>query len=143
MGHRQIIIAGMPRAAIRALPITNRMQNRWDSDADRCTTPLALLVHGSRLRGANAPKPSIETFMHAARPPRFVNHTHAAPVLAITNIADGSALSLATFSDIAIIVPYHHSGLELAHACAAAWRRDYRPGPRGMVLMHHSAVAWG
>ena len=42
----------MPRAAIRALPITNRMQNRWDSDADRCTTPLALLVHGSRLLGA-------------------------------------------------------------------------------------------
>lgn len=52
MGHRQIIIAGMPRAAIRAPPITNRMQNRWDSDADRRTTPLALLAYGSRLLGS-------------------------------------------------------------------------------------------
>ena len=193
------------------------MQNRWDSDADRCTTPLALLAYGSRLLGsepllvlhgggntslkqrengrtvlyvkgsgadlrdvterdftpldheplttllagadfgnpgmaaalaphllrANAPKPSIETFMHAALPPRCVDHTHAAPILAITNTADGHALSQAAFSDIAMIVPYHHSGLELAHACADAWRRDYRPGLCGMILMHHGAVAWG
>src|SRR6266516_5057013 len=37
-----------------------------------------------------APTPSVETILHAILPYRFVDHTHADALLAITNTADGA-----------------------------------------------------
>ena len=38
-----------------------------------------------------APAPSVETILHAVLPHKFVDHTHADAVLAITNTAGGEA----------------------------------------------------
>jgi rhamnose utilization protein RhaD (predicted bifunctional aldolase and dehydrogenase) len=92
--------------------------------------------------GADAPRPSIETLMHAALPWKFVEHTHAGAVLAICNTVNGEMHIRAAFGG-EVVVPYHHSGFDLARACAAAYAEQYRPGMRGMVLMHHGACAWG
>jgi len=91
----------------------------------------------------DAPRPSIETLMHAALPWKFVEHTHAAPVLAICNTAHGRENLRAALGDTVVIVPYHHSGFDLARACAAAYAEQYRPGMTGMVLLHHGVCAWG
>ena len=92
---------------------------------------------------SDAPRPSIETLMHAVLPWKFVEHTHAAPVLAICNTAHSIENLRAAFGDTLVIVPYHHSGFDLARACAAAYAEQYRPGMTGMVLLHHGVCAWG
>ena len=45
-----------------------------------------LATHMTR---ASAPAPSVETILHALLPHKYVDHTHADAVLAITNTADG------------------------------------------------------
>jgi rhamnose utilization protein RhaD (predicted bifunctional aldolase and dehydrogenase) len=92
---------------------------------------------------AGAPKPSIETLMHAALPWRYVEHTHSTAVLALCNTPDGEAHVRAAFGGQVVIVPYRHSGFDLARACAWSYTEQYRPGMAGMVLMHHGACAWG
>jgi rhamnose utilization protein RhaD (predicted bifunctional aldolase and dehydrogenase) len=91
----------------------------------------------------DAPRPSIETLLHAALPARYVEHTHADAILAITNTESGIALAEKVFGDIALVVPYRHSGFALAKICAETW--DSRAGPAtiGIILMHHGAVACG
>jgi rhamnose utilization protein RhaD (predicted bifunctional aldolase and dehydrogenase) len=90
-----------------------------------------------------APKPSIETLMHAALPWRYVEHTHATPVLALCNTPDGEAHVRAAFDGEVVLVPYQHSGFDLARACVSSYAAQYHEGMRGMVLMHHGACAWG
>lgn len=92
---------------------------------------------------AGAPKPSIETLMHAALPWRYVEHTHSTAVLSLCNTPDGEAHVRAAFGGQVVIVPYQHSGFDLARACAWSYTEQYRPGMLGMVLMHHGACAWG
>jgi rhamnose utilization protein RhaD (predicted bifunctional aldolase and dehydrogenase) len=91
----------------------------------------------------NSPKPSIETLLHAALPARYVEHTHADSVLAITNTSGGMALAEEVFGDLALVVPYRHSGFALAKICAEAWAERATPATIGIVLMHHGAVACG
>ena len=90
-----------------------------------------------------APKPSIETLLHAALSAKYVEHTHADSILAITNTENGMALAEKIFSDIALVVPYRHSGFSLAKLCAEAWLAHASPATIGIILIHHGAVACG
>ena len=62
------------------------------------------------------PNPSIEAVVHAVLPQRFVDHTHADAVIAITNQPDGPALVEATWGRRVIMVPYVMPGFLLARA---------------------------
>src|SRR4051794_19626303 len=42
-------------------------------------------------RDPSAPTPSVESILHAVLPYRFVDHTHADALLAVTNTADGGS----------------------------------------------------
>jgi len=42
---------------------------------------------------SSAPAPSVETILHACLPHKFVDHTHADAILAITNAPEGNAAS--------------------------------------------------
>ncbi len=90
-----------------------------------------------------APKPSIETLLHAALPAPYVEHTHADSVLAITNTEGGMALAERVFGDLALVVPYRHSGFALAKMCSDAWAERATDNTIGIVLMHHGVVACG
>ncbi|HEY4372297.1 MAG TPA: class II aldolase/adducin family protein [Burkholderiales bacterium] len=92
---------------------------------------------------AGASKPSIETLMHAALPWPYVEHTHATAVLAVCNTEEAQANVRAAFGGSVVMVPYRHSGFDLARACAAAYAEQDGQNARGMVLMHHGACAWG
>jgi rhamnose utilization protein RhaD (predicted bifunctional aldolase and dehydrogenase) len=92
---------------------------------------------------SSAPRPSIETLMHAALPWRYVEHTHSTAVLSLCNTPDGRAHVQAAFGGQVVVVPYQHSGFDLARACAWSYTEQYQPGMSGMVLMHHGACAWG
>src|SRR2546423_12455245 len=69
---------------------------------------------------AGAPSPSVETILHAVIPHKFVDHTHADALLAITNTNtdDAEARVREIYGDEVLIVPYVMPGFELARVCA-------------------------
>ncbi|HEX6202762.1 MAG TPA: bifunctional aldolase/short-chain dehydrogenase, partial [Thermoanaerobaculia bacterium] len=88
-----------------------------------------------------APAPSIEAAVHAVLPGRFVDHTHADAVLALTNRPDGEAVARAALGDEVVVLPYTVPGHPLARAVAAAVAE--RPEARAMVWLRHGVVTWG
>ena len=111
-----------------------------DASLDNSTMYAALAPH---VLDHNAPRPSIETLMHAGLPPAHVIHTHAAPILAIANTRRAALHLRAAFGAGAPVVGYHHSGVALARACMAAWRAADASSAEGLILAHHGAVTWG
>lgn len=95
------------------------------------------------LRNPAAPRPSIETLLHAVLPFPWVEHTHADAVLAVADTVDGETHIREALGEAAVIVPYHHSGFELAKACHEVYTRHATPKTIGMVLMHHGIFAFG
>lgn len=92
---------------------------------------------------AGAPAPSVETILHAVLPHKFVDHTHADAVLAITNTADGEARIREIYGDDVVIVPYVMPGFDLAKACARKFEMEAKPSTIGMVLMSHGIFSFG
>lgn len=89
----------------------------------------------------NPRTPSIEALVHALLPGRFIDHTHAAAVLALTNQPGGETAAADLFGDDAIVMPYVTPGFGLARAAADAIER--RPHARAMVWSRHGIVTWG
>ena len=90
-----------------------------------------------------APAPSVETILHAAIPHRYVDHTHADAVLAVTNTPSGEAHARAAFGDDVLIVPYLMPGFDLARFIATEFDRLATPRTIGMVLMRHGVFSFG
>jgi rhamnose utilization protein RhaD (predicted bifunctional aldolase and dehydrogenase)/NAD(P)-dependent dehydrogenase (short-subunit alcohol dehydrogenase family) len=84
-----------------------------------------------------APAPSVESILHAILPFRFVLHTHADAVLALTNTADGEARVREAYGDDVVVVPYVMPGFVLAKACAETFPAARHDGTLGMVLLNH------
>lgn len=99
-----------------------------------------LVTHMTRV---GAPVPSVEAILHAIIPYRFVDHTHADAVIAITNTADGAERIRTIYGDQVIVVPYVMPGFDLARACAKQIREELKPGVIGMVLMNHGIFSFG
>ena len=90
-----------------------------------------------------APKPSIETLLHAALPYAYVEHAHADAVLAVANVAQSAETCAAAFGDCAPVVPYRHSGAALARACKSVFEREATANTIGLILAFHGVVAFG
>jgi rhamnose utilization protein RhaD (predicted bifunctional aldolase and dehydrogenase)/NAD(P)-dependent dehydrogenase (short-subunit alcohol dehydrogenase family) len=92
-----------------------------------------------------APRPSVETLLHAAVPFRFVDHTHADAVLAVLLARDGRRRAEDLWGEDHVLIPYARPGFALAHLAAERWRAAERSGrrPVGLVLLHHGLVACG
>jgi rhamnose utilization protein RhaD (predicted bifunctional aldolase and dehydrogenase) len=90
-----------------------------------------------------APVPSIETLLHTALPFRCVDHTHADTVLAVVNTENGERIAAEVYGELAPLVPYHHSGVELARACRVLLSRHGTPRTIGLALQFHGIVAFG
>jgi rhamnose utilization protein RhaD (predicted bifunctional aldolase and dehydrogenase)/NAD(P)-dependent dehydrogenase (short-subunit alcohol dehydrogenase family) len=97
--------------------------------------------HRSQPGFSPAPSPSLETLVHAFLPGRFVDHTHADAVLALTNQPDGERLVAEALGDDVIVVPYVAPGFLLAKAAIAAFERH--PGACAMVWVRHGVLTWG
>src|SRR4051794_27455247 len=92
---------------------------------------------------AGAPAPSVETILHAVIPHKFVDHTHADAVLAVTNTDGGEARVREIYGNDVIIVPYVMPGFELARVCAAKIQAELTPATLGMVLLKHGIFSFG
>ncbi len=89
----------------------------------------------------HAPSPSIETLAHAFLPAKYVDHTHADAILALTNQVRGEQWVREALGEEVIILPYVRPGFELAKEASKA--REAFPAAIGMVWMHHGLVTWG
>ncbi len=95
----------------------------------------------THLLHADSPTPSIEALVHSFLPATYVDHTHADAVLALTNRADGEALTQEALGEGVIVLPYITPGFQLARAAALAL--EAHPDAEGMVWSHHGLVTWG
>ena len=92
---------------------------------------------------AGAPAPSVETILHAVLPHKFVDHTHADAVLAITDTDGGETRIREIYGDDVVVVPYVMPGFDLAKVCAKQFEAEAKPSTIGMVLLHHGVFSFG
>ncbi len=97
----------------------------------------------SHMLRTSAPAPSVETILHACLPYKFVDHTHADAVLAITNAPDGERRVRELYRDAVVIIPYVMPGFDLARLCASEYPRQAGANTVGMVLMNHGIFSFG
>ena len=84
-----------------------------------------------------APNPSIEAILHAVIPQKFVDHTHANAIVALTNHKDGRKTIADLYGDRIAIIPYVMPGFDLAKAVAAALAKVDPFALEGLILMNH------
>ncbi len=92
---------------------------------------------------ADAPTPSVEAILHATLPFKYVDHTHADAVLAISNTPDGDRRIRELYGDEVVVIPYVMPGFDLARLCAQIFPRERKPATIGMVLSNHGIFSFG
>lgn len=89
----------------------------------------------------SAPRPSIETLLHAFIPAAHVHHTHPDAINALAGAREGELLVAECFAGTAAWVPYVRPGFELARRVGGLVRAN--PRLRLVVLAKHGLVTWG
>jgi rhamnose utilization protein RhaD (predicted bifunctional aldolase and dehydrogenase)/NAD(P)-dependent dehydrogenase (short-subunit alcohol dehydrogenase family) len=115
---------------IRALSTLNAL-----SDEDMVN------VQRSNLLDSTAPNPSVETLLHAFIPHKFVDHTHADAVLALTDQPNGDDICGEVYGDRMALVPYIMPGFALAKSCGEIYSAN--PGVAGLILLKHGIFTFG
>jgi rhamnose utilization protein RhaD (predicted bifunctional aldolase and dehydrogenase)/NAD(P)-dependent dehydrogenase (short-subunit alcohol dehydrogenase family) len=113
------------------------------SRLDRLSDPQMVNELATQVTRAGAPGPSVEAILHAILPHRYVDHTHADAVLAVTNTKDGAARIREIFGDEVVIVPYVMPGFDLARLCAQRLEAESHARTIGMVLLNHGIFSFG
>lgn len=84
-----------------------------------------------------APNPSIEAILHAVIPQKFVDHTHANAIVALTNHKHGRKTIADLYGDRVAIIPYVMPGFDLAKTVAEALTKVDPFRLEGLILMNH------
>ena len=124
---------GLP--AVRLEPLRRLLDLDALSDEDMVN------VQRGNLLDSTAPNPSVETLLHAFLPHKFVDHTHADAVLAISDQPNGEAICADVFGGRAALVPYIMPGFALARKCAEVFAAN--PGVEGLILLKHGIFSMG
>lgn len=124
---------GLPALDLEAL-LRARTMPRMDDPG------MVAFLRGN-LMDADAPNPSVETLLHAFLPGKFVDHTHASPILALANQPDASAVAARIFGERLAIVPYVMPGYDLSIEAAKIY--DANPDCEGMWLDNHGLFTFG
>jgi rhamnose utilization protein RhaD (predicted bifunctional aldolase and dehydrogenase)/NAD(P)-dependent dehydrogenase (short-subunit alcohol dehydrogenase family) len=95
----------------------------------------------AHLLDPDSPMPSVEAFLHAFIPAKFIVHTHPSVILGLTNQPDSIRIVQEVFGNEVVSVPYVCAGFVLAQQTANAFEKD--PKVAGIVLLQHGLVTWG
>ena len=98
-------------------------------------------AHRLSLLDSTAPNPSVEALLHAFLPHKFIDHTHAWAVLAITDQPDGDTICAEVYGDRAALVPYIMPGFALAKKASEVARAN--PDVDGLILLKHGIFTFG
>ncbi|HXU46511.1 MAG TPA: class II aldolase/adducin family protein, partial [Thermoanaerobaculia bacterium] len=95
----------------------------------------------TRLFDAGSPTPSVETLLHAFLPAKFIDHSHADAILALTNRPDAETAVRQALGPGLPLVPYVMPGFALAKYAAEI--AEAHPEAIGLVLLKHGLFTWG
>jgi rhamnose utilization protein RhaD (predicted bifunctional aldolase and dehydrogenase)/NAD(P)-dependent dehydrogenase (short-subunit alcohol dehydrogenase family) len=98
-------------------------------------------IERSNLLDPSAPNPSVEMMLHAFLPHKFVDHTHATPVLSVIDQPDGEKKCADVFGGRLGFVPYQMPGFGLAKKSIEVFERS-KPTD-GLILGKHGIVSFG
>jgi rhamnose utilization protein RhaD (predicted bifunctional aldolase and dehydrogenase)/NAD(P)-dependent dehydrogenase (short-subunit alcohol dehydrogenase family) len=98
-----------------------------------------VLQQRAAMTSPNAPAASIEAILHAILPFKFVDHSHANAISALTCAQDGEARTQELFGSKVIVLPYVMPGFVLAKQVFEVLQKtDLRKeGIEGIVLLKH------
>ena len=99
-----------------------------------------LVTHLTR---SSAPVPSVEAILHAVIPYRYVDHTHADAVVAISNSVNGEKLIREIYGNLVVYVPYVMPGFDLSKLCAQQLKTDLTKDKIGIILLNHGIFSFG
>ena len=118
---------GLP--AVKLEPLIALKNKKYLSDEDMVSYQKRNLIN------IKAPNPSVETFLHAFLPFKFVDHTHADAVLNATNRPGGLNFCKKVFGNKVSIVPYVMPGFMLAKKINEIYSKN--PNINCLILMNH------
>ena len=118
---------GLP--AVKLEPLLDLKKKKHLSDED-------MVVYQKRnLIKIESPNPSVETFLHAFLPFKFVDHTHADAIMKVTNRPGGLIFCKKIFGNKVSIVPYVMPGFGLAKKINEVYLKN--PNINCLILMNH------
>ena len=88
-----------------------------------------------------AEHPSVETLLHAFLPHKFVDHTHSAAVLSLTDQDADEALLREVFGDRVALVDYVKPGFDLAREATRVFEAHQEV--EGLILRKHGIFSFG
>jgi len=118
---------GLP--AVKLEPLLALKKKKYLSDEDMVAYQKRNLIN------IKSPNPSVETFLHAFLPFKYVDHTHADAVLNITNRPGGLNFCKKIFGKKVSIVPYVMPGFMLAKKINEVYSKN--PNINCLILMNH------
>ena len=119
--------AGLP--AVKLEPLLEMKKKKYLSDEDMVSFQKKNLID------IKSPNPSVETFLHAFLPFKFVDHTHADAVLNVTNRPGGLNFCKKVFGNKVSVVPYVMPGFMLAKKINEIYSKN--PNINCLILMNH------
>ena len=96
----------------------------------------------SAMTNPSAPTPSVEAILHAIIPFKYVDHTHADAVVAISNTPGGYEKLKKIFGKKTLILPYIMPGFILAKQVADETKTVDWKSIDGIILMHHGVFTF-
>ncbi len=119
--------AGLPAVKLKPLLALKNKKNLSDED---------MVAYQKRnLIDIKSPNPSVETFLHAFLPFKFVDHTHSDAIMNITNRPNGRDLCKKIFGPMVSIVPYVMPGFGLAQKINKVYKKN--PNINCLILLNH------
>ncbi len=89
-----------------------------------------------------APAPSVEAILHALIPHKYVDHTHADAVVAISNTQGGEEKIRELYGEDILVLPYVMPGFILAKQVFEATRNVNWDECSGIILLHHGVFTF-
>jgi len=118
---------GLP--AVKLQPLLSLKNKKYLSDEDMVSYQKRNLIN------IKSPNPSVETFLHAFLPFKFVDHTHSDAIMNVTNRPGGLNFSKKIFGNKASVVPYVMPGFSLAKKINEIYSKN--PNINCLILMNH------
>ena len=118
---------GLP--AVKLNPLLSLKNKKYLSDEDMVSFQKRNLIN------IKSPNPSVETFLHAFLPFKFVDHTHSDAIMNVTNRISGLNFCKKIFGNKVSIVPYVMPGFSLAKKINEVYSKN--PNINCLVLMNH------
>jgi len=118
---------GLP--AVKLEPLLAMKKKKYLSDEDMVSFQKRNLIN------IKSPNPSVETFLHAFLPYKYVDHTHSDAILNLTNRPGGLNFCKKIFGNKVSIVPYVMPGFMLAKKINEVYSKN--SNINCLILMNH------